>query len=92
MNRQHEVTATFLANKHIGVYGVARKLGISQSHTSKLLKRSSVYPYAIRKQQTAQIRARMKALRAQGWTPKEIAADMGYSVVYVRQVVRGALG
>lgn len=91
VNRQHEVTATFLANKTLGVRGVARKLGISRQTVSRLLKRSGVNAKAIRKQPTTELRDRMKKLHAQGWTPKQIADDMSYNADYVREVVRGAL-
>lgn len=92
MNMQHKVVDTFLANKHIGVRGVGHKLGIPHQRVSQMLKRSAVNVKAIRKQQTAQIRDRMCAFYGLGWTPKQIAAEMGYSAIYVRQVVRGDLG
>jgi IS30 family transposase len=90
MNKQHEVTATFLANKHLGVRGVARKLGVSRQCVSRLLKRSRVDAKATRKQLATQRHDRMKTLRAQGWTPKQIAYDMGYNAHYVREVLRGS--
>lgn len=92
VNRQHEVTAAFLANKHIGVRGVAHKLGIPHQRVSKILKRSCVDAKAIRQQETRRIRDKMCAFYGLGYTPKQIAAEMGYSAIYVRQVVRGALG
>jgi hypothetical protein len=92
MNRQHEVTAAYLANKHIGVRGVGHKLGIPHQRVSQILKRSAVDVKAIRKQQTRAIRDKMCAFYGLGWTPKQIAAEMGYSAIYVRQVVRGDLG
>lgn len=86
---QHKVVDTFLSNKAIGVRGVGHKLGIPHQRVSKILKRSCVDAKAIRQEQTAQIREKMCALRSFGWTPKQIGDEMGYSAIYVRQVVRG---
>lgn len=91
MNMQHKVVETFLSNKAIGVRGVGAKLGIPHQRVSKLLKLSDVDAKAIRHQQTTQIRDRMRSLHALGYTPQQIADDMGYSAIYVRQVVRGYL-